>query len=351
MNVIPPATITSDELTSSSVPEAVVATYNGATEYSLGDRVGLAPVNGQPQTVWESLQNVNSGNALTEGDWWTNVGTVYPAWSDAVTYAQGDIVRDVASHKMYESIAGSNLNNVVTDESKWEYLGYSNRWRMFDYTRSQPTERPGEIEVVVAPGVRFDAVALTGLIGDEYAITITSTIGGGTIFTESGSLLDRQPLGWSDYFFSQRSYRETVVMTNIPPYTDSVITLTITGSTAGCSAMVIGREFNLGATQYSAVSDAINFSSVSRDDDGNAVLTARRNIPQTSQTVWMDKARVNRSRKMRDDLNAVPAFWYAVPDSDDGYFEALAILGVYKEFSLNVAYPDKAVLNIKIERV
>jgi hypothetical protein len=351
MNVIPPATIADAQLTSSTVPEAVAATYNSETEYALGARVGLAPVNGQPQTVWESLQNVNTGNALEEGAWWTNVGIVYPAWSDAVTYAADDIVSVLATHKLYKSIAGSNLNNPVTDESKWEYLGYTNRWRMFDYTRSQPTERPGEIEVVVAPGVRFDAVALTGLIGDEYLMTVTSTAGGGTIFTETGSLLDRQPLGWSDYFFSQRSYRETLVMTEIPPYSDSVITLTITGTTAGCSAMVMGREFNLGATQYNAVSDALNFSSVSRDDDGNAVLTSRRNIPQTTQTVWMDKSRVNRSRKLRDDLNALPAFWYAVPDSDDGYFESLAILGVYKEFSLNVAYPEIAVLNIKIERI
>jgi hypothetical protein len=115
--------------------------------------------------------------------------------------------------------------------------------------------------------------------------------------------------------------------------------------------MILGRAFNLGATQYSAVSDALNFSSVARDTDGIAVLTQRRNIPQTMQTVWMDKSRVNRARKLRDDLNATPAFWYAVPDDDDGYFEALAILGIYREFMLNVAYPEKAVWSIKIERI
>jgi hypothetical protein len=351
MNVIPPATIAAAQLTSSTVPEAVAATYNAGTTYAAGDRVGLAPVDGSPQTVWESLQNGNTGQALSEGVWWAEVGTVYPAWSGIVTYALGDTVSDLTNHKLYESLAAGNLNYPLTDTTKWEYLGPTNRWRMFDYTRSQPTTQPGEFVVVVAPGVRFDAVALTGLIGDEYAVEITSVIGGGTIFSETDSLLDREPLGWSDYFYSQRSYRETVVMTDIPPYSDSIITLTITGGTAGCSAMVMGRAFNLGATQYSAVSDALNFSSVSRDDDGNAVLTARPNIPQTSQTVWMDKSRVNRARKMRDDLNAAPAFWYAVPDSDDGYFESLAILGVYREFSLNVAYPEKAVLNIKIERV
>jgi hypothetical protein len=61
MKVIPPIEITS--VTSSTVPEEVAATYNAGTTYAIGDLVGLASTYGDPQTVWRSKQNGNTGNA------------------------------------------------------------------------------------------------------------------------------------------------------------------------------------------------------------------------------------------------------------------------------------------------
>jgi len=64
MRVIPKLPITDARLTSSTVPELVAATYAGGTTYAAGDRVGLAPVYGEAQIVYESLQAANIGHAL-----------------------------------------------------------------------------------------------------------------------------------------------------------------------------------------------------------------------------------------------------------------------------------------------
>jgi len=353
MQVIPPATIGDSQLTSSTVPEAVASTYNSGTTYAIGARVGLASVHGVAQTVWESKQNSNTGNALVEGVWWTNVWVVYPVWNSGHNYDIGDIVSVIASHKLYQSLVHPNNNNAVTDTASWELLGATNRWRMFDYTRNNQTEKPGSITVVVAPGVRCDSFAVTGLGGSSYSLTVTSVLGGGTIYSETGTLNTRTTTRWYEYFFGPFAQKESLAVFDIPPYTDSIFTFTVTAAagSAYCGALVLGRSVYIGATQYNAVSDTLNFSTVDRNADGNAVLTQRRNIPTTTQTIWAEKSAVNKIRAVRDELNATPAFWYGIADDDDGYFEALAVLGVYKEFVINVALPEKAVVNIKVERI
>lgn len=353
MQVIPPTEITTAKLTSSTVPEEVAATYNGGTTYALGDLSGAASTYGSPQTVWRSLQNGNTGNAQVEGVWWTEAGTVYPVYNSGSSCGIGGIVTDLATHSLYESLVVSNTGNALTDTTKWEYIGKTNRWRMFDYTRSQPTSALGSITVVVAPGVRCDSFAITGLAGSSYSLSVSSTTGGGVVYTSSGTLSTRETLTWSDYFFGTFGTKESIAFFDIPLYSDSVFTLTITATSgnAECGAAVFGRYIYIGETQYSAVSDTLNFSTVERDEDGNAVLTQRRNIPQTQQTVWADKERVNKVRMARRDLDSVPAFWYGVAENDDGWFETFALLGVYKEFVINAALPEKAILSIKVEQV
>lgn len=352
MQVIPPVAFTDAILTSSTVPEAVAATYAGGTTYALGDRAGPAPVAGAAQEVWESLQNSNTGNAQVEGAWWTFVGYVYPAYDAGTAYVVGDIASDLTNHLLYEKLT-NGTGDALTDTTKWEELGPTNRWRMFGYDRSSATTNAGSIVVVFAPGVRTNSLAVSNIYANSYSMTVTSVLGGGTVYSSSGSLNTRETLTWYDYFFGEFTTQESLTFFDIPPYTDAIYTLTLTATSgnAECGAVVVGTYAYLGATQYQAVSDVLNFSSVARDADGNATLTRRRNIPKTSQTVWADKSRVNKIKQVREDLNGEPAFWFGIATAADGYFETLSILGVYKEFVINVSLPDKAIVNLTIEEV
>jgi hypothetical protein len=350
MKVIPPIAITS--ITSSTVPEEVAATYNAGTTYAINALVGLAASFGLPQTVWRSKQNGNVGQTLADGAWWQNAGIVYKVYDSGHNYDIGDIVTDLANHDLYQAIV-DHTNEPLSDATKWKYIGKTNRFRLFDYDRNNRTSVPLAFTVVFAPGKRIDSICLDGIQANSYTVTVTSVLGGGTVFTSTGSLNTRIVRTWYEHLTVPFTTQKSLNFFNIPPYTDCVVTVTLTATSgnAELAALGVGREVYFGVTQYSAISDILNFSSVERDDDGNAILTKRRNIPKSRQNVFCDKLSVNKIMETRDLLNAEPAFWYGISDVTDGYFEAVSMLGYYRDFSINVSYPENAIVSFELERV
>lgn len=352
MQVIPPVTFSDSILTSSTVQEAVAATYSGATTYALGAYAGAAIVYGSAQTIWRSLQNGNTGNAQTEGVWWTNAGTVYAPYNSGSSCGIGGIVQDNTNHLMYESLVAGNTGNALSDTTKWQLIGPTNRWAALDYDRNTKSSAPLSLTYVFAPGQRCNSLGLGGIRANSYSLTVTSVIGGGTVYSASGSLNTRLTLGWYDYFFGEFTTKESLAFFDVPPYTDAIWTLTLTATSgnAELGSLMVGTYVYLGATQYTAASDALNFSVFDRDaETGESVLTRRRTVPKTAQVLLVDKARVNRVRQVREDLNGVPAFWYGIDDDTDGYFDSLSLVGLYKQFSIDVNYPEQAIVQLEIE--
>jgi len=153
-------------LTSSSVPEAVAATYSGATAYVVGDRVGLAPVDGAAQLVYECIQN-GTGQALpvppaTTTAYWKKVlrgvpclfrcGYLRPR-CDRVEhwYECPRIVRIAECGKRRQRAYGSY---------EWLLLGATNRWKMFDAVANSQTFSEDTITVVLAPGTLVNSAVL-----------------------------------------------------------------------------------------------------------------------------------------------------------------------------------------------
>lgn len=360
MQVIPATTITDAIFTSSTVPETVAATYSGATTYGAGALTGAAPVYGSPQIVCKSLSAGNLGNPLpvapaTATAFWQKVGEVYPVYASGSSCGVGGIVSNITTnvHELYTSQVAGNTGNALTDTTKWKLTGVTNKWAMFDYTRNVKTTAPLTFTSVFAPGRRCNSLGLKGIVANSYSLLVTSAAYGGTIYSSSGSLNTRITLGWYDYFFGEFTTQESLAFFDIPPYSDAIFTLTLTSTSgdASLAACVVGSYVYLGVTQWSAVSDALNFSSITRDTFGNATLVPRRSVPKTSQQVACDKSRVNKVRKVREGLNAVPALWYGLDNGTDGYFDALSILGIYKQFSINVDLPVSALITLELEEI
>ncbi|HEY0845808.1 MAG TPA: hypothetical protein VGE12_10595, partial [Noviherbaspirillum sp.] len=149
------------------------------------------------------------------------------------------------------------------------------------------------------------------------------------------------------------STRPSMVLWDLPPYTNAVITVSITRTSGdvSCGACVLGSYEYIGDAQYNAQDDTINFSRIERNFAGGSLLLPRRNVPKTNQTLQVAKSRVNRIRTLRDGLNARPAIWSGLDDDTHGYFEALFILGYYRRFSINLDHPEKAVINLELEEI
>lgn len=283
----------------------------------------------------------------------STVAETEPQWNSLTTYGVGDIVRGSGAdvHRLFESLTPNNQNSPLSDTTKWLDAGPSNRWRMFDLLRSTGSTGPSPMTVVLTPGKRTDAVGLVGLIADK--VTISVTAGGNVVYTATQILSTRAITNWYEYFFSEFSYQQALAKFDLPPFANAIVTFTFERANGDVTVggVLIGTSVFIGVTQHEAESDVENFSRIDRTDFGTAILVPRRSVPRTNQTVWCTKAEVNKVIAVRDALNAVPALWSGIDDAQSGYFEASLILGIYKRFSINMAYPNDALITLELEEV
>jgi len=384
MRVIIPETITDAMLTSTTAAEPGVgeAAWASGTTYAAGDRAILGSPshtatisNASPAVVTWTAHGLPDGTpvvltttgtlpaGLTAGqvyyvirratDTFQLSETLDGAPVSTTSAGSGTHTATAQVHRIYESQAASNTGNppAIDDGTKWIDIGPTNRWACLDTLRNTRTWADSPLEVVLTPGVRVNSIALLGLVADS--VTIEKTSGGDTVFSETVDLVTREVLNWYDYFFEEFTTKESVVRFTLPPYSDGDITVTITRAVgnAACGALVIGNYVDLGDAEIGAQGDARNFSTIDRDTFGNAVLVPRRSIPTVKVRTWFDKSAAKKIMDARAELNAVPAVWTTLDEDDDGWFEPLIILGVYKTFSVNASQTEKGSADIEAEEI
>ena len=278
-------------------------------------------------------------------------------WVAATSYTVGQQVIRATTHMIYENIlAGVNATLPETDAAlatptRWVRKGATNRYAMLDTIRNTKTTTASPLTVVLTPGVRIDAIGLVGIVADSVTISMTS--GGPTVYTVTRNLSTREILNWYDYFFDPFTTAPSVAYFNLPPYTNGIVTITLTGTgSVSLGAVVIGSQTYVGSMQYNAESEELNFSRIDRLFDGTASLLQRRSIPTVNGTIFSEKNNTNRIRALRTKLNAVPAFWSGLDDlNTDAYFEALLIVGIYKKFKINIDSPSHTIVDLLIEEI
>lgn len=275
-------------------------------------------------------------------------------WNASTSYTVGQVVIRVETHRKYEcQVAGVSSALPENDPTKWLDIGPTNKWAMFDNLRSQATWASGSMTIAISPGRRVDSLALLGVKANK--VTITMTYNGQVVYTTVRNMGARNTTTWSQYFFGEFKYVSSLLLQDLPSYANSVITILFENDPAlnvECSEIVVGNKIYLGAAQYEAVSDSLNFSRIERDEFGGSILKPRRTVPKVNVTTWADKYLVNQIRDARTDLNAVPALWSALDQNyEDPYYEALLIYGIYKQFEINISGPSLAIVNLELEEM
>ena len=273
-------------------------------------------------------------------------------WVAGTAYTPGaKVIRP--NHKKYEAIVASTGVIPESDPEKWLYIGPTNKWAMFEANRNEQSTRTGTIEVVLKPGARIDSIGILGV--EAVSITVTQRVNGVIVYgPQVINMNSRNTASWSDYFFGEFNFIPSALIQDLRPYVGSEITIVIDNETrpAKCSGIVMGTKVFLGKVQYNPQSDVLNFSKIEKDDYGVSKLTPRRSVPKTNQTLWTDKELVNKVRKVRTDLNAVPALWSGLDDKgQDGYFESLLIYGIYKQFTIDLAHNEVAMVTLELEEL
>lgn len=298
-----------------------------------------------PQTI-----STLSSSTIAEPD--TSVGEV--AWVSAASYSAGNRVIRTNTHKVYEALSAHSGRTTVPelDTVYWFEVGPTNRWAMFDLLRNTSSQIPsGGFSTVFSTGMRADTIAVLGARLSNLTITVTSVAGGGTIYGPvTFTMADRNVTDYYDYFFMDFSYKPSIIISNLPPYKDAIITISSTGY-GSIASVVVGISEFIGFTKRGHKNDAQNYSLINRDAYGNSTLAKRRNVPKTSQSLVVKKTDLANVLKLRDTLNAVPAVWMGLDDVTEGYFESLLILGIYKDISLTIDNQEYLSCNLELEEL
>ncbi len=268
-----------------------------------------------------------------------------PNYNAGTTYAKDSIVNS-GTH-LYQSLVNNNLGNTPsTSPLYWLDIGPNNIHAMFDNQISTATISATPLNVVFKPGI-FNSLALIGLSGNQVAVTVRDGTGGPIIYSATFALDGTVISDWYQYFFEPFVQKSEVVMTDIPPFSNSEVTISLTGgSTVQIGLCSFGTFYFLGDAEYGANVGITDYSRKDTDDFGVTTFVQRAYSKRMSARLMLDTAQINRIQRILADIRATPSLWIGA-DGDD-YLPTL-MYGYYRDFSIDIAYQNKSFCSLEIE--
>lgn len=238
------------------------------------------------------------------------------AWVSG-TYAVGDYCHLVATHRVYKcASAGSSTISPELDPTRWVDTRPTNKWAPFDIYTSTAAATVTTMTYVVTPGY-FNAIALYGLTGSQYTLTVKDEAGGATIYTRTGYLF-ADPIGWYEYLFGIARSTNKLVFTEIPPRPEAEITLTITAATGeavGLGMFAIGDYVSLagegewGGALQGASAEPVTYSYIKTNSDGTTSIIRRHSATNLRVTVAMPRDEADAVLLAMQEVLDVPVAW------------------------------------------
>lgn len=272
--------------------------------------------------------------------------TDYSAWSAATAYSLGDRVIRTSLHKVYERIvAGTTATAPESDAVNWVEVSATNAWKMFDTSSSTVTTKSGSIVVEIEPG-RVDAIALLEVSANTVTVEMATTAG--TIYSHTETMTVREEITttWSGYFFGAFAARNSLVLTDLPISAAATITVTIDGGAgvAECGTLVTGLAKEWGDLQLGVRAGIIDYSRKETDAFGNTTFVERTFAKRFEGQLIGPNTAVDSFYKFLAGIRATPSLWIGSED-----YEALVVFGWYKDFSVDIAYPNYSSCSLTIE--
>ena len=276
----------------------------------------------------------------------------YAAWSAGTTYALGDtriyVVAD--THWIVESLQNSNTGHTPTgldSDTWWLKIGATNRWKMFDGVIQSQTSAADEIAVtLVSATERVDSVALFNIDCASAHVTVTDATDG-LVYDETVSMVSASGItDWYAYFFEPITRISDYVFTELPPYlnADIDVTLTATGGTALCGACVIGLSRDIGSTQVGAQVGIQDYSIKQQDAYGNYSILERAYNKRAVFQVKVENTLIDEMQTILAGYRATPVVYVGTDE-----YASTMIYGFYKDFSTVIEYQDVSILSIELE--
>lgn len=273
----------------------------------------------------------------------------HAVYSAATTYALGArVIVTTGHHKIYESLVANNLNNFPpTSPDQWLEVGPTNRWAAFDSSGGTRIMGSNTIEFSVT-GNRLGSLALLEI--DALSVRIrASTALDGTYYDKTYPLPDLAVVSnWYEYLYQPIQLKREVIVNDIPPITGSTYTVTVTGNgPISLGTFVIGNRIEFGFTQYNASIGIIDYSRKEADEFGRQILVKRAFSKRMDVRVYLEAGNTDAVARLLADLRATVALYVAANNT----YDSLTILGFYRDFSIDIAFPTQTIASLQIESI
>jgi hypothetical protein len=274
-----------------------------------------------------------------------------PLYSASTTYSIGSRVSITTGvHKVYESLAGSNIGNYpptdsLTSTPHWVEVGPTNRWAMFDSSGGTITSNNNSIQFTFTSD-RVTSMAFIDVVCSY--ITITASNVSGQYYYERLDIIDRAIIdSWYEYFTVEQFNSTLLITLKIPAVPGSTYSVEIsqTGGVAKLGNFVYGESSDLGLTQYNPTASNIDYSKKEVDAYGKASLIERPFSKKMDVRLYVESYKVDSVVQRLNNLRATPCLWIGSKDA----YESLSIYGFYRDYSMDIAYPTYSVLSLQIE--
>ncbi len=243
-----------------------------------------------------------------------------------------------------------NLNqNPEASTLKWVQVSASNKWAMFDTRVSSQTSYNGNLNVTIQPNKNFSSLALFNVTAKSVTVQILNKPGGVVIYSKTKELYNSQVSNWYSYFFEEFDLGDEVFFTSIPPYPKAVINITLTQvntNKTGVGAIVVGQLFEVGLTQTSGTYGIRDYSIKDTDEFGVTTFVERNFSKKMQLQLFVENGQLNFINKLLVQLRAQPTAWYA---TEDDRFQGTTIYGYYKDWNVEIKYPNHSLISIEIE--
>lgn len=183
----------------------------------------------------------------------------YAVYDPDATYAAGDFVQVGAGYNgIWQSLVDDNTgHHPATDTSsppKWDFVGPTNAWAMFDDAGGTLTVAEDELVVVLQLG-RCNTFYAADV--DAARVTLSMTVPGfGVVYNKTIALRKRvTPVTrWSEFFFTRFDTQDYVLLMDLPRASNGVLTVTYSkpgGGTVGVGSQMCGLSDFIGNTEFS----------------------------------------------------------------------------------------------------
>ena len=298
------------------------------------------------------MTHVVKPNALTLLS--TNAAHTCAAWSAATSYTVGANVYLASTQRIYEClVAGVDATSpdvsAVAAVPRWLDLAPTNPHAVLDGQVNTRTYATTQLVFTIASGPAT-SIALFGIVNAyEAVIDVRSSAGGTLVDTRTVKLDGTKITDWYEYFFELYVPKPEVILTDLPPYYNAAITITLTGTTGaqvGCGVVLAGKSYFIGTAQYGAGASINDYSRKETDEFGITTFVRRAYSKRMSLKTVIDNPLLNKVQYVLAEVRATPCAWLGVPQA--GY-DPLNVFGFYKSFDIEIQYADYSQISFEIE--